>query len=413
MSIAPTPTPGPPDDIVAQLRRLILFDTALATGGGAVTIGAALTVARLPALLAVGIAVLLTTAMIASALRPLGSGNIGGAVLRLALANWIIAVSVAAVATFAWPLLMLTALLPGAFAGPFVPRHEARPYLIVSFVAAFAVACLGLLQDVTGLSADVPEWVRDLVLLLVAPALTALVVWISLQSNMRLQEALDEESSARRSLHRQADELRSSRRRVVVATDRERRRIERDLHDGAQSRLVAMNLGLARLRSTLQSDPDLDAALSIVEEIRSEVQLAHVELRDLARGVYPSVLTQHGLGAAIAAAADRSSTEVRLAIADVGRHHADVEAAIYFCILEALQNAHRHASASVVELRLAEEDDRLTFAVIDDGTGFDERSATGVGLDNMADRLGAVGGEVRVSSHRSRGTTVSGTVPLR
>ena len=250
----------------------------------------------------------------------------------------------------------------------------------------------------------------NFVLLAIAPALTALVVWITLQNNLRLQDALDDELTARRSLARRADELRESRRRVVAATDRERQRIERDLHDGAQSRLIAVNLGLARLRTTLQSDPDL--ALGVVEEIRHEVQLAHGELRDLADGVYPAVLTQHGLAAAVAAAADRSGVDVRLALGDIGRHDADVEAAIYFCILEALQNANRHGAASLIEVQLALDDGTLAFAVIDNGTGFDEHSASGVGLENMADRLGSVGGKLRVSSHRSRGTTVSGSVAL-
>ena len=400
----------PSEALEDRLRRLILFDTALAVCGGVITITAALTVARLGVLFALGVFVLAIAALIASALLPLASGNVDAAILRLALANWVAALVATFVATFAWPLLMLTALLPSAFAGPFVSRDRIRPYLLVSFVAAVAVACLGLLQDATGLSADVPEWVRNVVLLLVGPALTALVVWITLQNNLRLQDALDDELATRRSLDHHADELRSSRRRVVAATDRERRRIERDLHDGAQSRLIAVNLALARLRTTLRSEPE--RALGVVDEIRAEVQLAHVELRDLARGVYPTVLTQHGLAAAIAAAADRSAVQVRMALSDVGRHHGEIEAAIYFCILEAVQNANRHAGASLLELHLGIGDDSLSFAVIDDGTGFDERSATGVGLDNMADRLGAVGGELRVSSHHSRGTTVAGRVPL-
>ncbi len=393
-----------------RLRRLIRFDTALAGGAGLFTTVASLTVSRSVVLFGLGLFVLAVAVLIASALRPLSAGNTDSAVLRLAIANWVAALVTSFVATFAWPLLMVTALLPSAFTGPFVSKNRIRPYLAVSFVAAVAVAFLGLLQDVTGLTADVPGWLRDLVLLLVGPALTALVVWITLQNNQRLQDALDNELAARRSLARHADELQASRRRVVAATDRERRRIERDLHDGAQSRLIAVNLALARLRSALHTEPD--RALAIVEEIRTEVQLAHLELRDLARGVYPTVLTQHGITAAIAAAADRSVVRVQLALAEVGRHHADVEAAIYFCILEALQNANRHASASLVEVRLTVDENDLAFSVNDDGIGFDERSATGVGLDNMADRLGAVGGSLRVSSHRSRGTTISGIVPL-
>ena len=399
--------PRPVDD---RLRQLILFDTALAGGGGLFTVAASLSIARSTTLSALGVFVLVIGALIASALVPLRSGDTDAAILRLAIANWIAALVATLVATFAWPLLLLTALLPSAFAGSFVSKNRIRPYLVVSFLTAVAVACLGLLQDVTGLSGKVPEWVRDLVLLLVGPPLAALVVWTSLQNSLRLQDALDDEHAAQQLLARQADELRTSRRRVVAATDRERRRIERDLHDGAQSRLIAVNLGLARLRSTLQAQPE--CALAIVEEIRADVQLAHVELRDLARGVYPTVLTQHGLTAAVGAAADHSAVRVQVDLAEVGRHHGEIEAAIYFCILEALQNANRHAAASLLEIRLGIDDEVLSFAVADDGTGFDERSAHGVGLDNMADRLGAVGGELHVSSHRSRGTTVTGRVPL-
>ncbi len=397
-------------ELAPRLRSLVLMDTALAAGGGIFTVLISLTVARIALLTALGVVVLGVAAVIASAVRPLERHDLGAAVRRLAGANWVIAVLAAFVATFAWPLLMITALLPMTIAAPFVSRNEVRPYVIVSFLTAMAVACLGLLQDATGLSDELEEWVRDLTLLVVGPALTAFVVWAVLQSNVRLQTALDGELRARRDLAKQADELKASRRRVVAATDRERRRIERDLHDGAQSRLIAVNLGLARLRSTLAAEPQ--EALNIVEEIRSEVQLAHVELRDLARGVYPTVLTQHGLVAAIDAAVDRSAVDVRLALEPVGRHSAEIEAAVYFCILEALKNANHHASASVIAVRVDVADGHLRFEVADDGTGFDERSSTGVGMDNMADRLGSVGGSLRVSSHRSRGTAVSGTVPL-
>ncbi len=397
-------------ELASRLRSLVLMDAALAGGGGIFTIIISLSVARIPLLSALGVIVLGVAAVIWSALRPLERGDLSAALRRLAGANWSIAVLAAFVATFAWPLLMITALLPAVFAAPFVSRHEVGPYVVVSFFTAVAVACLGLLQDVTGLSDDVSERVRDVTLLVVGPGLTAVVVWVVLQSNVRLQTALDGELAARRDLARQAEELRASRRRVVAATDRERRRIERDLHDGAQSRLIAVNLGLARLRAALGAEQR--QALGIVEEVRSEVQLAHTELRDLARGVYPTALTQHGLVAAINAAVDRSEITVTLALDGLGRHHAEIEAAVYFCVLEALHNANRHSSASVIDIAMCANDEKLSFAVTDDGTGFDERSSAGVGMDNMADRLGAVGGTLRVSSHRSRGTEVSGDVPL-
>ncbi len=393
----------------ARLRTLIVFDSGLAAGGGVFAIVVALTVARLPTLFWLGVFVIVVAVVIASALRPLGRDDVDGALLRISLANWVVAVGATIVATFAWPLLMQAALLPSVLAVSFASGRRLRRYVGVSFVAAIAVACLGLLQDVTGLSGDTPEWVRDLVLLATGPFLAALVVSIALQLSVHLQSALDDELRARETLADQADELRRSRLRVVAATDRERRRIERDLHDGAQSRLVAINLALARLRTTFDGRTDGTDAL---DAIRHEVHLAHAELRDLAHGLYPTVLTQHGVVAAVSAAADRFPVTVRLDLAELGRHHADVEAATYFCVLEAMQNASRHAHGAVVHVRLGRSDETVWFEVSDDGVGFDLDATVGHGLTNMADRLGAIGGTLSVRSGADRGTHVSGRIPI-
>ena len=394
---------------LGRLRTLIAFDAVIAVGSGLFTIGASLTVARIPTLTGLGAFVVAVGIAIGSAVRPLDRGDVDGAIARFALANWVEAVVVTAVATFSWPLHLQGALIPVALAASYVSRASLTRYLVGTVVTVTLVACVGLLQDVTGLTDEVPDGLETAVLLLVGPPLAALVVMIALAHHLGLRDALDDEQAARAALAEHAEELRRSRLRVVAATDRARRRIERDLHDGAQSRLVAVNLGLARLRTAVEQDPT--AAAELVERARHEVHLAHRELRDLAHGLYPTELTQHGLPTAIAAAADRCGAPVRLDLHDVGRHHPDVEAAVYFCVLEAMQNASRHAAAAVVDVRLDRPDGLLRFQVADDGVGFDPSPSGGHGLTDLADRLGAFGGDVDVRSTLGAGTTVTGTLP--
>lgn len=392
-----------------RLRTIILADVALATTAGLFTITMASTVARIPALFWVGVFVVVSAALIATSLQPLARGDIYGAVLRLSAANWLVAIGSTFVATFQWPIQLQVTLLPIVLAATFVSRKELKLFVVGSLISATAVAALGLLQDVTGLSDRVPDWLKTAVLLLTAPPFAALVVLVTVQHNQRLEAVIEDEAAARSRLAEQADELRSSRLRVVAATDRERRRIERDLHDGAQSRLVAVNLKLAAARTHID-DPQRMAEL--LDDVRHEVHLAHDELRSLAHGLYPTVLTQHGLAAAIEAAADRSPAPVRLDLGSVGRLPADVEAAVYFCVLEAIQNAAKHARAERVDVRLERNEEQIVFTVADDGVGCSPGTTTGHGLVNIADRLGAIGGSLDFDSTPGVGTSVTGTVPL-
>jgi signal transduction histidine kinase len=223
------------------------------------------------------------------------------------------------------------------------------------------------------------------------------------QLDSALQESLD-------GLRRQAAELRASRARIVAAADSERRRIERNLHDGAQQRLTALAIKL-RLVSELAGQ---DGALATnLAELSGEVKDAARELRDLAHGIYPPLLAEQGLPAALAAAASRSTLPTTVDAAPLGRYPAEIEATVYFCCLEAIQNASRHAGeGATLTLRLRENAGTLTFDVVDDGRGFDARSrGLGAGFRNMADRLGALGGSLQVESAPQRGTTVSGTIP--
>jgi signal transduction histidine kinase len=197
-------------------------------------------------------------------------------------------------------------------------------------------------------------------------------------------------------------------RRLVDAGVRERRRIERALHDGAQQGLVALRIRLSLLQERLEeAAPDEAPA---VEQLGRDVEVAIDQVRTLAKGIYPSLLAQHGIGAALRAAVREAPLPVTV---DAGVDHrcpVDVEAAVYFTCMEAVQNAFKHAEASVVHARLIERDGELCFSVADDGRGFDPGSE-GSGLTGMRDRMAAVGGRLTIDSRNGVGTTVSGCVP--
>jgi signal transduction histidine kinase len=205
-------------------------------------------------------------------------------------------------------------------------------------------------------------------------------------------------------------EVRESRARIVASADRERRRIERDLHDGAQQRLVALRIKLELAEEALDADPESGRAR--LSALGAEIDSTLEEIRSLAHGVYPPLLADEGLGEALRAVALRAPLAATVNVDGVGRYPPEVESAVYFCCLEALQNAAKHAGgATRVSISLSE-DDRLRFEVRDDGPGFKAGQAHGAGLTNMRDRVSAVGGELDVVSDPGRGALVTGSVPL-
>jgi signal transduction histidine kinase len=206
-------------------------------------------------------------------------------------------------------------------------------------------------------------------------------------------------------------EMRASRARIVAASDEARRNVERDLHDGAQQYLVLLELKLGLVMKAAADYPEMSASLA---EIRTDLARALAELRDLAHGIYPAVLESDGLPGALQAAAERSSIPVSVDADGVGRYPQELEAAIYFCCLEALQNAAKHAGdGAKVSVRLSQADGQVQFEVGDDGRGYDAAAVgPSAGLQNMADRIGALGGELQIESTPGGGTTVSGAVPI-
>jgi signal transduction histidine kinase len=207
------------------------------------------------------------------------------------------------------------------------------------------------------------------------------------------------------------EELRASRQRLVAAQDEERRRLERNIHDGAQQQLVALAVKI-RLARTI-AGRDLEKAQSLLDELQGEAQDALENLRDLARGIYPPLLADQGLAAALQAQARKVPFPVRVEPNGVGRYPADAEATAYFCVLEALQNAAKYADASSATVRLGRDDSNLVFSVTDDGRGFDPATTPpGSGLQNMADRVEALGGRIEISSRPGEGTTITGSIPV-
>src|SRR5215831_14400151 len=207
------------------------------------------------------------------------------------------------------------------------------------------------------------------------------------------------------------EDLRASRQRLVTAQDEARRRLERNIHDGAQQDLVALTIKLGLAEVTLGEDTA--QTRQILQELRASTEEALANLRDLARGIYPPLLADMGLVAALSAQANKFPFPVTVQAEGIGRSSQDAEAAVYFCCLEALQNISKYAKATKACVTLQARNGALSFTTSDDGTGYDSRhTPMGSGLRNMADRLAALGGELSVRSAPGSGTTVSGRLPF-
>jgi signal transduction histidine kinase len=227
----------------------------------------------------------------------------------------------------------------------------------------------------------------------------------NLQLDSALQQTLDE-------VRRQAEDLRQSRQRIVHSADEARRQLERDVHDGAQQNVVALAVKARLIKTLLDSDPA--TARGMLDELGGDIQEAVQQLRDLAHGIYPKLLVDRGLEPALQSIATKAALPTTVETDGIGRYPSDVEAAVYFCCLEALQNAGKHAGEGArATLSVREQEGALLFEIADDGAGFDVADkGLGHGFVNMKDRVGAAGGTVTVSSTPGAGTVVSGRIPL-
>jgi signal transduction histidine kinase len=211
---------------------------------------------------------------------------------------------------------------------------------------------------------------------------------------------------------RLVEDLRASRRRIVAAQDERAKALERNIHDGAQQQLVALTVRLRIAEQLAQRDPSTVAAT--LRDLQDQASTALEDLRDLARGIYPPLLADKGLVAALEAQARKAAVPVAVEAGDVGRYVQEVESTVYFCVLEALNNVAKYADARAAAVSLSRAGGVLVFEVRDDGRGFDAGATTyGTGLQGMADRLDAVGGTLTIRSAVGSGAVVRGEIPVR
>ena len=323
--------------------------------------------------------------------RMLRSGRSDMAAASLVVSSWLAALGATYVSPFIVPVSILIVIIPVVIVFDFLRGPALRVSLVGTVLLAGVVAYLGQYRH--GM-ADALE--PD------PPAAGALAVTFTIVVAVILTLGLGQQVSR---LRGQARELADSRRRLAAASDEARRAIERDLHDGAQQRLVTMSVELGRVTRLIERDPG--GAAAALSAIHGQLHEAIKELRDLAHGIYPPLLVERGLTAALPAAGRRCALPCIVEVTDLSRYAAQVESAVYFSCLEAMHNADKHSQGSQILVQ-ARGPVPLEFSVTDDGTGFDTSAPTGSGVTGMLDRVRAAGGKVTITSSPRGGTVVHG-----
>ena len=291
------------------------------------------------------------------------------------------------------PLTALLTLVPLLVGFPYLGRRWIQALSVVAVVGSAAVAALAEWRRVEAINEL--WWVNAIVIAASLPAGAAVVVFLVRDAYTRLQD--------------QSAQLVESRTRIGEVADAARRSLERDLHDGAQQRLLAMSVTIERARKELLAGRH-EGAAALLGQLATDNREVVTELRELARGIYPPLLSERGLVAALQSTARRSTVPVTLDVADVERTGRQVEAAAYFCILEALTNAAKHADATEVLVTLRGRP-HLSFSVTDDGRGFDRDHVVIGGLLGMEARVAAAGGRLTLETGPGRGTVLRGEFP--
>jgi signal transduction histidine kinase len=325
------------------------------------------------------------------ALRLARRGRYRQSITLVCIGNWAAVLLITFIVPNLLPVMVLAALVPVVFAERYVSSQRGLVFTLITVGCVLALAALARFQDITHLAAHSPHAIESAFINLVLPMIAVYILVIAWNNAtaLRESESMLTERAAR----------------LVTAADEERRRLERDLHDGAQQHLVALAL-LIQLARTAEHD----RYQPLLTEASGLLGTAIDEIRRFAQGIYPELLVSGGLAQALPAVAAHTAVPVKLNMQGLGRYPAATEAALYFCCSEALQNAAKHGGPDTTATITAHADDRrLTLTISDTGRGFDP-ATTGTGLTNMTDRLLAIGGDLVIDTVPGRGTRVTAAI---
>ncbi len=314
------------------------------------------------------------------------------------IGNWAAVLLITFVAPPLLPAMVLAALVPVVFAQPYIRWRRGLSFAMITAGCVLALTAVARFQHLAHWAVQPPRWIETAFIVVALPMNAFHILVIAWNNAAAL--AVSEQLLAER-----AAELAASRTRLITAADEARRRLERDLHDGAQQHLVALAVLIQLARTAEQ-----DRYQPLLIEASGLVETAIAEIRRLAHGIYPPLLVSGGLAGALPAVAAHAAVPVQLNLQDLGRYPASTEAALYFCCSEALQNAAKHGGPDTTATITALADDRmLTLTISDTGCGFDP-ATTGTGLTNMTDRLAAIGGHLAIHSAPGRGTRITAAI---
>ena len=337
--------------------------------------------------------------VVGAALRLARHGRYQQSITLVCIGNWAALLLATLIVPDLLPVWVVAALVPVAFAQNYISWQRGLAFTVITAGCVLAMGALARFQNIANLGANTPRGIQSAIFI---PALAVLVLQL-------LVIVWNNAAALRTSEGRLADravELAASRTRLITAADEERRRLERDLHDGAQQHLVSLAV-LIQLARTAEHD----RYQPLLTEASGLLETAIAEIRRLAHGIYPPLLVSGGLAQAIPAVAARAPVPVQLNLQGLGRYPASIEAALYFCCSEALQNATKHGGpGTTVTITAHADDPTLTLTISDTGRGFDP-ATTATGLTNMTDRLSAIGGNLVIDTAPGHGTRITAVIP--
>lgn len=355
-------------------------------------------VLRSPWLLAIVAVCTAQCAVLGAALHLARRGRHQQSITLVCAGNWAAVLLVTFIVPSLLPVEVLLALVPVVFAEPYVRRQRGLIFMLITVGCVLALAALARFQNVSQVTAHTPPAIESVFINVALPVIAVhilLIVWNNAAA-LRVSEKL---------LADRAAQLAASRTRLITAADEERRRLERDLHDGAQQHLVALAVLLQLARTA-----EKDRSEGLLLEASKLMETAIAEIRRLAHGIYPPLLVSGGLAQALPAAAAHAAVPVDLNLQGLGRYPREVETALYYCSTEALQNAAKHGGPDTkATINAFADDHELTLVISDNGRGFNQ-ATTGAGLTNMKDRLAAIGGQLEIDTAPGRGTRIIATV---